>query len=119
MEILIKVNNFVEWEESYYLGAVKSMAITSNDKYIISGSNDKSIKVFDLKAKKEVHHFENCHEGRFVEWEESYCLDAVHSLVVTSDNKYIISGSWDKSIRVFDLQTFQDVYHFKNAHFGK
>jgi len=43
-------------------------------------------------------------------------LDGVTSVAVTSDNRYVISGSWDKSIKVFDLQTKQQVHHFENAH---
>lgn len=57
--------------------------------------------------------------NKFSEWEESYYLDPVHSVVVTSDNKYLISGSSDRSIKVFDLNTKQEIYHFKNAHKGK
>ena len=39
------------------------MAVTSDGKYIISGSEDKSIKVFDLQTKQQVRHFENAHKG--------------------------------------------------------
>lgn len=40
------------------------MAITPDNKYIISGSQDRCIKIFDLLAKKEIHHFKNVHEGK-------------------------------------------------------
>jgi len=40
------------------------MTVTSDDKYVISGSTDRSIKVFDLQTKQQVHHFENAHNGR-------------------------------------------------------
>jgi len=33
-------------------------------KYIVSGSEDKSIKIFDLETKQEVHHFADIHEGK-------------------------------------------------------
>ena len=35
---------------------------------------------------------------------------------MTSDDKYIITGSADKSVKVFDLQKREDVYHFQEAH---
>jgi len=45
-------------------------------------------------------------------------LDLITSVTVTYDNRYVISGSWDESIKVFDLQTKQLVHHFENAHKG-
>jgi len=47
------------------------VAVTSDSKYIISASWDKSIKVFDWSTKQEIHHFENIHKGKFIELEES------------------------------------------------
>jgi len=35
---------------------------------------------------------------------------------LTSNDKFIISASRDQSIKVFDLQTKQQVQHFQNAH---
>ncbi len=40
------------------------MAVTSDGKYIISGSLDKSLKIFDLNEKREIHHFQDAHEGK-------------------------------------------------------
>ena len=41
------------------------MALTKNDKYIVTGSSDKSIRVFDLKEMIQVHCIEGAHEGNF------------------------------------------------------
>jgi len=38
---------------------------------------------------------------------------------VSNDNSYIISGSGDRSIKVFDLQNKQEIHHFQAAHDGK
>jgi len=83
---------------------ITSVALTSNNRYIISGSRDKSIKVFDLDTKQEVHDFANAHKH----W--------ITSLAVTSNNGFIVSGSVDKSIKVFDLHAKQEVHHFQDAH---
>ncbi len=40
-------------------------------------------------------------------------------MTVSPDSKYIVSGSADQSIKVFDLDTKQQVYHFVNAHESK
>lgn len=82
------------------------MKITSDNKLIISGSQDNSIKVFDFDTKREVHHFQNAHQR------------SITSVAITADNRFIISGSHDKSLKVFDLQTKQEVHYFKNAHQG-
>ncbi len=95
------------------------MALTSDNKYIISGSSDKSIKIFDLSTFKEIRHVKDAHESRFVEWPESYYLAFLETIVVTSDNKYVISGSGDKSIKVFEFNTGKEICHFKDAHKSK
>ncbi len=38
---------------------------------------------------------------------------------MTPDNKFIISGSSDKSIKVFDFETRELVHKFEKAHLGK
>jgi len=45
-------------------------------------------------------------------------LDVISSVAISNDDKYIISGSWDHTIKIFDLETKQEVHHFKNAHEG-
>jgi len=40
------------------------MAVTADDKYIVSCSRDNLIKVFDWKNKQEIHRFEQIHEGK-------------------------------------------------------
>jgi len=39
--------------------------------------------------------------------------------VFTNDERFIISGSGDKSIKIFDILTKQQIYHFVDAHEGK
>ena len=38
---------------------------------------------------------------------------------MTPDGRFIVSGSKDKSIKIFDLEKLQEVHHFKNIHEGK
>lgn len=85
-------------------GWVNSVVVTTDNKFIVSGSADRSIKVYDLQKQTHVHHFQNAHE------------DQITSVAVTSDNRFIVSASADKSIKVFDFQTKQEVHHFQNAH---
>jgi len=49
----------------------------------------------------------------------SLSLNAIWSVSISSDNKYIVSGSWDKSIKIFDVENKKELYHIENAHQGK
>ena len=61
--------------------AVNSVAVTGDGKYIISGSADNTIAVWDIANKTLLHRFPEAHSG----W--------ITSVAVTGDDKYIISGS--------------------------
>ncbi len=74
---------------------------------MITGSQDKTMKIFDFQTKKEVHHFQNVH------------LEEIHAVALAPNNKFIASCSKDKSIKIFDIETKQEVYHFENAHDSK
>ena len=39
------------------------MAISADNRFIISGSTDKSIKMFDMGTKELLHHFSDAHSG--------------------------------------------------------
>ena len=64
-----------------HFDAILSVAVTGDNKYIISGSADKTIRVSDIANKTPLHRFEQAHS------------DAILSVAVTGDDKYIISGS--------------------------
>ena len=59
---------------------VTSIVITSDNKYIISGSSDCTIRIWNLLEKRQ----ETVLKGH---------TSGVTSIAITSDNKYIISGS--------------------------
>jgi len=40
-------------------------------------------------------------------------------VAVSPDSKFIASASRDRSIKIFDLETKQQVHHFQDAHTGK
>jgi hypothetical protein len=77
---------------------VNSTIISPDGKYIISGGDDKKIKVFDFKTGKCINTFEN-HTG------------SVTSLAITRDSRYIVSGSLDNTIKILDIKTVRCIYN--------
>ena len=69
-----------------------SIAITSNN-YIISASEDKTIKIWNLLNRKILHSFENAHKKSVISL----------ALIYDTSNNYIISGSKDTTIKIWNI----------------
>lgn len=102
------------------LGSITSVVVTSEKNFIVSGSADSSIKVFKFETKELVHHFQGAHESEFLfrNLSDSFLDQAVVSVDVTPDSKFIVSAAADKSLRMFDMHDKQLVYCLKNAYEG-
>ena len=68
---------------------INSIAITTDQQYIITGSSDTTIRIWDYKTKRQKYILRG-HRG------------AVLGLVVTSDSKYIVSASADNTLRIWN-----------------
>ncbi|MFM6908483.1 MAG: WD40 repeat domain-containing protein, partial [Dolichospermum sp.] len=78
---------------------VNVIALTPDGKTVISGSNDKTIKIWDLGTGTE----------KFtVKGYSKY----VNAIAVTPDGKTLISGSSDKTIKIWDLVTRKEIATF-------
>jgi len=76
---------------------VKSVCVTPDGSLIISGSDDKTIKIWNLKTGDVLNTLES-HTG--------YVL----SVCVNPDGSFIISGSGDKTIKIWDIyDTSEDI----------
>ena len=62
--------------------------------------------MFDFKTQKLLHHFENAHSGY------------IFSVAFSSDGRYILSGSNDDTIKIFDTESKHQLHHIKDAHKG-
>jgi WD40 repeat protein/sulfur relay (sulfurtransferase) DsrC/TusE family protein len=71
--------------------AVNSVAFSPDGKTILSGSSDKTLRLWDLQGKPIGQPFQG-HK------------DSVKSVAFSPDGKVIVSGSSDKTLRLWDLQ---------------
>jgi WD40 repeat protein len=70
---------------------VTSVAITSDNNKIVSGSGDNTIKVWDMNTVGLLSALEG-HTSR------------VTSIATTTENSKIVSGSYDNTIKIWDLR---------------
>ena len=75
-----------------HTGAVTAVAVTPDGRCAISGSSDKTLKVWDLESGAELRTLEG-HS------------DWVNAVAVTPDGRRAISGSADKTLRVWYLES--------------
>ena len=66
----------------------------------LSGSDDKTLRLWDLETGAELRRFEG-HEG------------GVSSVTVLADGRRALSGSGDKTLRLWDLETGAELRRFE------
>lgn len=75
---------------SYHSGLITCIAISQDDHYLVSGDAQFMIYVYDLYNQSIMHRLEH--------------YLTVQSVAISSDNKFMISGSRDTSCRFWNLQ---------------
>jgi WD40 repeat protein/energy-coupling factor transporter ATP-binding protein EcfA2 len=73
---------------------IKTVAFSPDSKWIVSGSDDKTIRLWDLQGK---------HLKSFIGHE-----DGVRTVAISPDGRWIISGSSDKTLRLWNLEDIED-----------
>ncbi|AFY32991.1 serine/threonine-protein kinase [Calothrix sp. PCC 7507] len=71
---------------------------------LASGSDDKTVKIWDLKQRKELHTLRG-HTGK------------VYAVAISPDGQSVVSGSDDKTIKIWDLNTGKE-RHTLTGHQG-
>ncbi len=87
------MQEFTEHEAS-----VKSVRISSDEKWIATGSFDKTARLFEIKTGKEIHRFK-----------EDYRIEAV---AFSPDNQFLLLGGHGKTLAFYDLSSFKLVYSY-------
>ena len=83
---------FIEKEFKGHTGYVTSVAISSDNTFIISGSEDATIRIWDIESG-------DC--TKILGGQK----DRVQSVALSNNNEFIVSGSWDRTVRLWNLKT--------------
>lgn len=83
---------------SDHTGAINVAVLTPDGSKLISGSDDRTLKVWDVDASKK--------RGALLHTLEGYS-DWVRALVLTPDGKRAISGSDDHTLEIWGVETGQ------------
>lgn len=103
---------------------VFSIMISGNNKYLVSGSSDCSMKLFDFENKSLVHTFDNAHRGSLTSWSDrftyfyTYKIDGILAVAISHDGELVASGSRDRSIKVFSTKNMKNIIFKENYHEG-
>ena len=73
---------------------VRSVAISNDNTKVVTGSDDKTAKVWDIRTGKNLLTLEG-HSGD------------VTSVAISNDNTKIVTGSSDKTAKLWDSQTYK------------
>ncbi|QRW15471.1 hypothetical protein RhiLY_14470 [Ceratobasidium sp. AG-Ba] len=78
---------------------IRSMVFSPNGDYIVSGSNDKTIRIWSTVPSAETKVISSINR-------DSYgCLNEVKCIAISSDGSIVISGHKDRAIRIWDVET--------------
>ncbi|MDJ0806048.1 MAG: NB-ARC domain-containing protein [Gammaproteobacteria bacterium] len=81
-------------------GAVSALAISPNGHWLVSASEDWTVRLWDLRTNQIVRSFEG-HTG------------AVHTVAFLPDGESIVSGSEDRTLRRWNVNTARELAVFK------
>ena len=82
-----------------HAGGVVSVAFSPDGKQALSGSNDSTLKLWDIKTGKEIRTFFGHSRG-------------VNSVAFSPDGKQALSGSDDGTLKLWDIETVEEIASF-------
>src|SRR5262249_46648988 len=80
-------------------GAVECVALTPDGKLVVSASEDKTLRSWDVVKGEGVRYFIG-HSA------------PVHGVAVSPDGKRVASAGWDKTVRLWDIANGKEVKQF-------
>ncbi|MEG4082768.1 WD40 repeat domain-containing protein [Microcoleus sp. POL10_C6] len=96
-----------DWLESwntfaqFHRDLITALAVTPDNKRVISGSNDQTIRVWDMQT------------GNLLSILSGH-QEQVSSIALSSNGKLLISSSFDKTIKAWKTETLKEVFQLKS-----
>jgi len=87
-----------------HTGGVYAVALTADGKRAVSGSDDKTLRVWDLEGSQPPRVLEGPHHPVDNRDGLDCSPGGVYAVALTADGKRAVSGSDDKTLRVWDLE---------------
>jgi eukaryotic-like serine/threonine-protein kinase len=91
---------------SGHTGSIKCLAFTADGKRLLTGSDDKTIRLWDVKGGREVQRFTGRHDA------------GISALAFVGDADRFVSASRDQTVRLWDVRSGLEVEAF-NAQAGQ
>jgi len=82
-------------------GNVGCVAFSGDGRYLASGSDDNTVKLYDMQTKTLLHNFHD--HG-----------DSVCCVAFSGDGRYLASGSDDNTVKLYDVQTKTLLHNFQD-----
>ena len=98
-----------------YLDNIQSIAISSDNSFIVVGYSQSAIKVYCLKTQKEIHHYDKLHIGNIILSFQSthVLLGGINALELSKDDRFLVSTCRKARLSFFDLQEKKQLYNWK------
>ncbi len=95
-EILNEVRRF----EGSHASAITCIAISTDGRRLLSGSNDATVRLWDVETAEEIRPFLGHTE-------------AVYCVAYSPDGRYALSGGRDRSMRLWDVEMGEEIRRFE------
>jgi len=90
---------------TYYISGVYSVAFSPDGKYVASGGTDGDVYVWEVSSKKEIARLAPLLKNAMTPYVSYNAL----SIAFSPDGKYVVSGSTDKTVRIWEIETQREV----------
>lgn len=88
-----------------HANTIRSIQVIESKKLIISAGNDRKLIFWDYEAKLQIDSFPNLHKGHII------------ALAVSSDSSFVVSGSYDGSLKIFSIGLKNTIKFVKKLNF--
>ncbi|MBF0338749.1 MAG: hypothetical protein HQL05_13085 [Nitrospirae bacterium] len=93
---------------------VSALALSPNGKHVLSESYGTPLRLWDIATGKDIRTFNGYsgQAGMSAHGDEGYS-EQVGSAAISADGRYVVSGGWDKTLKLWDISHGMEMKAFK------